>query len=68
VAISITETNDSILLDGPIYKIHWGFKLIEMKSILVNNDDGGGDDDDTEQVRWCLKSATEAVMVLAQWT
>jgi 2-polyprenyl-6-methoxyphenol hydroxylase-like FAD-dependent oxidoreductase len=44
------QTIRSILMDRLKHtKIHWGHKLIEMESVLVNNDDDGGDD--TEQVR-----------------
>jgi 2-polyprenyl-6-methoxyphenol hydroxylase-like FAD-dependent oxidoreductase len=44
------QTIRSILMDRLKHtKIHWGHKLIEMKSVLLNNDDDGGDD--TEQVR-----------------
>jgi salicylate hydroxylase len=44
------QTIRSILMDRLKHtKIHWGHKLVEMKSVLLNNDDDGGDD--TEQVR-----------------
>jgi 2-polyprenyl-6-methoxyphenol hydroxylase-like FAD-dependent oxidoreductase len=45
------QTIRSILMDRLKHtKIHWGHKLIEMKSISLDNDDDGGDED-TEQVR-----------------